>query len=209
MNRLLLPIFLFFISCIHEDNSSNISVQTTDTTKAFKVDAFWITPKPSLDFNALNKSFNDTLDLVICSAFSFSPFGKLSDTSGLKSKGLRNFNKTDTLIDFGTQTKFLAHKLKFKNSNLLIWFDTDLESSNHSYILSGDINDAEITLINETKIGMSKDTFISTYFEHFPKKLRDRYQVFVFETCVTDISHIYTFKNNNLINISFVPTPLP
>jgi hypothetical protein len=211
MNKLIISLLILLISCNNSEdinNSRQIIANPIDTSNAIKVGTFWIMPKPSLEFNAIHKINKDTFNIVICSDFSFYPFGKLTDTSGVKLTELKKFVKTDTLIKFPNDHKLLCHELNYKDNNLLLWFDKDTESSTHSYILHGEINDSEIELVNAVKIGMSKEDFVSIFFENFPKVLIERYHVFIFETCVTGLTHQYIFKNNKLKSIHFMPTPI-
>lgn len=212
MNKLIIPLLILLISCNNFNNANNaeqiISTQI-DTSSAIKIETFWVNPKPSLEFNAINKIIKDTLNIVICSDFSYYPFGKLTDTSDIKFTSLNSFIKKDTLIKFPNDHQLICHKLTYKDNNLLLWFDNDEESSTHSYILNGDINDNSIKLVNGINIGMSKKDFVSLFFENFPENLFDRYNVFIFETCVTSLTQTYTFKDNNLNIIHFTRTPIP
>ena len=209
ISKALILLIPFLTSCNNIDDATKISMNSLDTTDAIKIDTFWIKPKLSLDFNSIKSITNDTFNIVVCSDFSFYPFGKLKDTSDIKLTELKKFIKADTLIKFPNDHKILCHKLNYNGNNLILWLDKDAESSTHSYILNGEISDDSIKLVNGVKIGMTKEDFVSIAFENFPKTLFDRYNVFIFETCVTSLSHIYTFKNNKINKIVFVATPIP
>jgi hypothetical protein len=176
------------------------SSQKIDTANVVKIDGKWAVPKKSFDFNTLGNSAEDTLKIVTCGDYVFSPFGDLTDKSQLKASLLNNFNvknRVDTM-DIGP---YEFQILNLKNSRLILFFNE--EGSTHSYIIKGEVNDSEVNFEDGVKIGMSKEKFINTFFEEFPKELLSKYNYFVFESCVTNIWHTYAFKNNKLESVKF------
>jgi hypothetical protein len=176
--------------------------QQTDTTRAIKIESNWVTPKQSFDFAAMLDSTVDTLIFVSCAEYIYSPFGQITNKSEIKTGLLKNFSVTDRVdsMDVGA-IEFQI--LKHNSSQLIFFFDNDPETSKHSFIFQGDINDKDVTLVNGIKIGMSKARFVSTFFDTFPNELITRHDVIAFESCVDDIRHTYTFKDDKLISINF------
>ncbi|EHQ30362.1 hypothetical protein [Mucilaginibacter paludis] len=186
----------------------NNSIDTThsvkiDTAHSVKIDNYWVTPKKYLEFNSLGKENSDTLTLVICSDYVYSPFGSIKDSLGLKLSLLNNFSITDRLYSTDIEPQKLQI-LKFKNSRLMLFFDSDPEASTHSYILKGEIHDIEVRFTNNIKIGMSTGDFYKSFFDYFPEEIQQRYKYVQFESCVEDIKHIYTFNNNKLSSVKFI-----
>ncbi len=134
----------------------------------------------------------------------FSPFGKLNEKSNFQKTLLKNFktiNKKKKVEGGFIEYQF---KFAFRSSNLHIEFDNDLEASTHSYIVGGEIRDREIGFVNNVHIGMDVDDFCRIFFSFFPEEILERFKVIIFESCVTDIVHIYTFENKKLISVKFV-----
>lgn len=203
----LIIFYLFANACSNPSHSDKNQTKKTsatkvDTTKSFKIANTWVTPKTSLDFNALNKFAGDTLDLVVCGEYVWSPFGNIKNKSGFKSSLLSNFGVTNRMLkeDSGT---FEFNSLRHNNSKLLFFFDTDPEASAHSSIFKGEIYDADVHFANGIKIGMPVSDFFKTLFDHFPVELTLQYHVIVLESCVQDIIHTYTFKNGKLTSVTF------
>ena len=198
---------LFLSACHHSQKQSEteIAPQIIDTTKAIKIGAYWAAPKSIFKFNSLQDSTGDTLTLVTCAEYGFSPFGKLEDKSEIKNGALKNFSVTDTdVLFFGNP--FVCQTLEHNTSRLLLFFDHDPYASRSSYICQGKITDSDVFLIEGVKVGMSKESFIETFFDAFPKELIAKYNFIAFVTCVADITHTYAFKNGKLQSITFNQT---
>ncbi len=200
-----LTIFALLSACDNskEPAKSENSVQQIDTTKAIKIGNFWAAPKPSFEFNSLNNSLGDTLLIVTCSEFVYSPFGIIKDKTEFKSSLLKNFNVTNRTdsMDVG---KFEFNILKLNLSKLIFLFDNDLEATKHSNLFKGEIFDSEVQLVNGIKVGMTKEEFYKVFFDNFPKDLLENYKYFILESCVQDIKHTYSFKDNKLQSITFI-----
>ena len=179
------------------------SAQQIDTTKAVKIGNYWTTPKSSLEFNSIQNSTSDTLSIVTCSEYVYSPFGIIKDKSEFKSSLLKNFsvtNRTDSFED----GKFEFNILKLKTSKLIFFFDSDQEASKHSDLFKGEIQNDEVNFVNGVKIGMMKEEFYKIFFDNFPDELHEKYKYFVLESCVQDIKHIYKFNDNKLQSVNFI-----
>ncbi|UOK42140.1 MULTISPECIES: hypothetical protein [Flavobacterium] len=193
------------------DNKSEID-NSVDTTKSFKVYNYWVKPKKSFDFNSLGKSSGDTLHLVTCSDYVYFPFGKLTDKSSLTTSLLKDFTITNFQRDTFTNTNITppffqwseSLDLKLANNKLNIFLDNDLEASIHGYIRGGQIVDSKVVFSDNIKVGMSVEDFYKTFFDYFPTELNKKYNVVEFESCVTDVTHIYTFENGQLSSVKFV-----
>ncbi len=202
---LTLIIFALLIACdnIKHSTKSEKLVQQIDTTKEIKIDNYWATPKPSFEFNFLNISSGDTLSIVTCSEYVYSPFGVIKDKSEFKSSLLKNFTVTNR-IDSMDNGKFEFNILNLNTSKLIFFFENDPEASKHTDLFKGEIYDSEVRFVNGVKIGMSKEEFYKVFFDSFPNNLLDKYKCFVLESCVQDIKHTYSFKSNKLQAISFI-----
>lgn len=202
---LTLVIFASLTSCDnskHRAKSENSALQI-DTTKAIKIANFWVIPKSSFEINSLNNSSGDTLSIITCSEYVYSPFGSIKNKSEFKSSLLKNFsvrNRIDSM-DVG---KFEFNILKIKTSKLIFFFDNDPEASKHSDIFKGEIYDSEVQFENGVKIGMSKEEFYKVFFDSFSNDFLEKYKYFVLESCVQDIKHTYSVKNNKLQSINFI-----
>jgi amino acid transporter len=176
--------------------------QQIDTTKAVKIESFWATPKQSFDFAAMQDSTGNTLTFVTCAEYVYSPFGQVTNKSEIKTGLLKNFSVTDRVdtMDIGA-IEFQI--LKHNTSRLIFFFDNDPEASKHSFIFKGDINDNDVMLLDGIKIGMSKANFVATFFDTFPDELIAKYNIIAFESCIDDIRHTYTFKDDKLKSINF------
>jgi len=187
----------------------NLTAQTTttnspsDTSKSFKVDNYWVTPYKSFEFNSLLSFSNDTLDIVTCAEYVYSPFGLIANKSDINKSLLKNFkviNRVDKM-DIG---KVEFQLLTLNSSRLILYFDNDPNASKHSYIIKGEIKDPEVNFADSIKVGISIDNFYKAFFDNYPKELLTRFKVIVFESCVQDIKHVYTFENNKLTSVVFV-----
>lgn len=196
--------------------SLNISAQKrstyypTDTIISFKVGDYWVTPDSSFEFNALVQSSGDTLQIAACSDYIYFPFGKLTNKQSLDSSLLKDFSiiefKRDTFTILEISPDLLWNEsiqLKFGDNNLSLFFDNDPEASMHGYIRGGQIVNDNVVFVNEIKIGMSASEFYKKFFVFFPKELIDKYKVVKIESCVLDVTHIYTFINGCLSSVVF------
>jgi hypothetical protein len=193
---------ILLVGCANSTNQGLKIVVPNDTTKSFKIGDFWLTPKTSFDFNSVGKSKGDTLELVTCSDYVYFPFGKINSKKELKTSLLKDFSTVDR-IDSLDNGVFEFQILKFNSSKLILFFDNDPEATISSYIIKGEINDKDVRFRNNLTIGISKKDFINEFFDLFPKELIDKYNVIVFESCVTGLNHVYTFEDKKLNSIRF------
>ncbi len=197
--------FLYLFSACDKStrqNGAKNSDQQIDTLKAIKIGDYWATPKPTFEYNMLLAYLGDTLSIVTCAEYVYSPFGRLNNKSEIKNSNLKNFNISERVdkIDFD---EAVFQILTLEKSRLMLTFDNDPEASKHSYIFEGEINDSNINFIDDIKIGMSKEKFIKIFFDNFPNELMTKYKFIVFESCVQDIKHTYTFKADKLQSVNF------
>ena len=202
MTKLFLILYFVILlgGCANSTNQGLKIVVPSDTTKSFRIGDFWLTPKPSFDFNSVGKAKGDTFDLVTCSDYVYFPFGKINNKTELKSSILKDFNvinRTDSL-DNGI---FEFQILNNNSSKLILFFDNDPEATISSYIFKVEINDKNVRFVNKVAIGMNIKDFINEFFDLFPDELIDRYNVIVLESCVSGLNHVYTFKDKKLIEL--------
>lgn len=193
-----------FSACSSVTGQSNALAMTTtvDTTKSFRVGEYWVTPKQWFDLNSVIDSCKDTLRLISCAEFVYSPFGKFNSKADIKRSHLLKFvvtSKVDTM-DNGS---FEFQRLRYKASRLILCFDNDPEASKQSSILKGEINNSEIHLLNNISVGMEKEKFFKVFFDNYPNKLLPMYDCITIESCVEDIVHTYKFNGNKLQSIIF------
>jgi hypothetical protein len=215
LTRLLsiLTLLLSLTACSNWTGNKSKTGNSIDTTISFKVGSYWLTPKKSFDFNSLGKTSGDTLHLVTCSNYVYFPFGKLTDKSSIKTSLLKDFTitgfKQDTFTNFNRTPPFFEWSgsvdLAFANNKLNLFLDNDPEASMHGYIRGGQIVDCKVIFSDNIKVGMSKGDFYEKFFDYFPTELINKYNVVEFESCVTDVTHIYTFQKGQLSSVEFVP----
>lgn len=179
------------------------STKQIDTTNAIKIGDHWTTPKPTFEFNSILDDSGDTLKLVTCSDFVYFPFGEIKTKFDLQTSNLKNFKILDRVETINNEESEFQI-LTLNSSRLILYFDNDSEASKHSYIFKGEIRDINVYLNDGIMIGMTKEDFFSTFFKDFPKELNKKYNVIIFESCVQDITHTYTFNDNKLQSITFV-----
>lgn len=189
---------------------NGITYFPTDTTTSFIIGNYWVTPDSSFEFNALVKSSGDTLQIAACPDYIYFPFGKLTNKQSLERSLLKDFSiieyKRDTFTILEISPELLWNEsiqLKFGDNNLSLFFDNDPEASMHGYIRGGQIVNDNVVFVNEIKIGMSASEFYKKFFDFFPKELIDKYKVVKIESCVLDVTHIYTFINGCLSSVVF------
>lgn len=214
LTRLLFILAICYVvtACSNRSDNKSAINNSVDTTKSFKVDNNWVTPKKSFDFNSLGRSSSDTLHLVTCSDYVYFPFGKLTDKSSLTTSLLKDFTITNFQRDTFTNTNITPPFFQWSESvdlvlagnNLNLFLDNDPEASMHGYIVGGQIVDSNVSLLENIKVGMSVEEFYETFFDYFPTELYKKFNVFEFESCVLDVTHIYTFENRQLCSVRFV-----
>jgi hypothetical protein len=179
-------------------NSGDLGIQSD----SIKIDGFYVNPKKLFGFNSVGDINHDTLTLVTCSDYIFSPFGALKDKSRISGSLLKNFtsiNRLDTMDVGVVEFQILKHE----SSRLILFFDQDKFASRESYVFDGDIKDSDVNLAERIRIGMSKRDFIMTFFEKLPDELMRKYDIIAFESCVDGIRHTYIFKDGKLDAIYF------
>jgi len=213
MKRLLL--ILLLVPVFVQGQTITIKRKTyipADSTTSFKIDNYWVTPKKSFGFNSSEQSSGDTLHLVTCSEYVYFPFGKLTDKSSLTTSLLKDFTITHFIRDTFTNTNIIppffewseSVDLKLVNNKLSLFLDNDPEASMHGYVRGGQIVDSKVVFSNCIKIGISTEEFYKIFFDYFPTALDNKYTVVNLESCVTDVTHIYTFNNGQLTSVKFI-----
>lgn len=194
------------ISCLGQNEMS------TDT---INIEGFKIIPLKAFDYNGNLVIKEDTLFLVTCCNFVFYPFGKLTNKHSLKKsifknwtikkykrESFKNTNLAPPVWEF-----FEYVQVTFGKNRLSFFFDNDPEASTHGYISKGEIWDNKVELLQHIKVGMDINTFCSKFFVNYPPELYKRFRVISFISCISDITQHFTFKNEKLSNIKFIPQP--
>lgn len=189
-------------ACRTSNRTENKDSLEIDTTKAIKIGDYWAMPKKEFDFVSMIEGKGDTLTLLMCGDYPYFPFGQLTDKSRIKESLLKNFAvkaRVDTIQ--GDPVEFQI--LKLKSSRLILFINDDPFGEKSSYIMKGDINDNDVSFVNGIQIGISKETFITTFFDKFSSELMSEYNIIAFETCVQDLRHTYVFDGDRLRYVNF------
>ncbi len=204
--RLIIFLGLFYIflleSCNGISKKSSTQIIPKDTSKSFKINGIWVTPKTSFDFNSFDGISGDTLKLVSCAEYIYSPFGIIHSKEELKTSLLKDFQVTDRNENDGSQIS-TVQLLKLDFNELILFFDTDREATKESYILKGEIHDNKVKFDMGIKIGMTMGDFYKTFFDLIPKELQVKFRVVKLSSCVDAITHFYDFKNGKLESVKF------
>ncbi len=204
LSFIFLWILYFCCGCfdIKEKRTTDESIPKIDTSKSIKIGEYWVMPKDSFDLNEFSIDQSDTLTLVTCSDFVYYPFGKAENQNALAKGVLSEFKSVSKKKSISSYlVKY--NSLSLKSSRLVLYFDNDPEATINGYIFKGEVNDPEVRFINKTKIGLSKKDFISQFFNSFPADVLNKYNVIVFESCVTGSKQVYIFKDDVLKQILF------
>ncbi len=209
---LVLLLGITFSECDNISTHQRKTYIPSDSTTSFKIDNYWVTPKKSFEFNSLGQSLGDTLHLVTCSKYVYFPFGKLTDKSSLTASLLKDFTIThiirDTFANTNISPPFFEWSesidLKLANNKLNLFLDNDPEASIHGYIRGGQIMDTNVVFANSIKVGMRTEDFYIIFFDYFPTELNKKFVAVKLESCVTDVTHIYTFNNGQLTSVKFI-----
>jgi len=103
------------LSCFNK-NESQTNTLRIDTTKAIRINGYWAIPKPSFDFKNSAENTKDTLRLVTCSKFVYSPLGKLESRNAIQKSPLSRFSIKDSIIKSKYDTS-TYHFLNIKQAN--------------------------------------------------------------------------------------------
>ncbi|MBK6965849.1 MAG: hypothetical protein IPH20_18460 [Bacteroidales bacterium] len=199
-----LGLSVLLISCQNTTQSTNSpeSDAAIDTIHSVRVGNDQVTPKSTFEFNSFIDFQGDTLGIVTCAEYVYSPFGTMNNKTDLKTGNLRNFVTVDK-IEKTDNGELEFQKLTLGLNRIIVFFDHDPESSKSSYVIKGEIFDNRVVFENNIKIGMTKKSFIDQFFDYFPENLINNYQTIVFESCVEAITHTYTFRNDRLESVKF------
>lgn len=171
-----------------------------DTAKSIKIGGYWATPTKLIGYHYATIS-GDTLNLVTCNNYVYSPFGKTKKKVDFKSLLLRKFTVADKTITDSLGSVDL-NILKYKSSKLVFFLGDD-DPLTHSTIVKGEIYDNDVELLYGIKVGMSEEEFYKKIFNYFPGELKSKYSVMSLHACVDGITHVYSFKNGIVNSIKF------
>jgi hypothetical protein len=144
------------------------------------------------------------LEIVTCGNYVYFPFGFNQKREEPVLQVLNHF--ADSIVNYpNADTVLRFHSLKYRSSQLLLFFDNDPEASVSLYILKGQILDKSIPFSNGIHIGMTIESFLKKFFNRFPNRWVSNLEKIVFDSCVEGIKHIYCFSNHRLVQIRFEP----
>ncbi|HET6226474.1 MAG TPA: hypothetical protein VFF27_09365 [Bacteroidia bacterium] len=155
--------------------------------------------KQAFQLLSVTKQEGDTLRLVSCADYIYSPFGKIENEAGLKLSLLKHAEVKIRAYD--EQSDF--YELGQGKNKLVLFFSDDTDGALSSSIVKGKIQDSSIVFNNGIHIGMNNVDFYKIFFESFPKKLQENYNVVEIESCVQGIKHVYMFEKKKLTSVEF------
>jgi hypothetical protein len=181
------------------ERSADNNLGVGDSVKPVKIGKYYVFLNPSFAFDSVVKAANDTLYLVTCSDYVYSPFGKITSEKDLQSSSLRHFAKSSKIVSENDEVQ----SLKLGTNRLILFFDNDPSATRASYIIKGEINEPNVEFINGIKVGVNKRQFFDCFFKSVPKELENEFKIIIFESCVTGIKHTYFFDKGNLQYVKF------
>ena len=217
INRLFSIFYLILISSFFSCSNGNKQVTSKNTQYLDSTHLeHWLTPNSNQtiaadlktkyieksDIKASEISIkNDTLSIVSTGWYFYYPFGKVHHVDSLK--GIFPKFKLLTVLDTDKtdlSDTITVYRFSYKRNFLKFLQEPDT----HKFeIVSGNIVDSTIDLLNGTKVGMSKSAFLDLYFKTNVNKETEKINVVEFITGLEGMWHYYTFRNNRLVSIRF------
>lgn len=165
-------------------------------------DTLDVPPLDGFDLYSIVALPPDTIYIVSCDDFLFSPFGEMTSKRDLKDSPLKGF-KVRSVRTRQRNGIFEMQYLQFGSSELVFFFDENPEGQRGSYVMRGDIQDSSVLLGRHVRVGMAKRQFVDSFFASFPVSELARSRIFVLDTCLGDVRHVYTFESDRLVRIRF------
>ncbi|MEK7719966.1 MAG: hypothetical protein AAB347_10225 [Bacteroidota bacterium] len=139
----------------------------------------------------------DTLNLVYTSSFLYYPFGKFNTPSDFIKT-----NKTfkETIEHDKGDPSIKLYRMSNKNNFIKLFKD---DGKSNVEIISGKVNDSELSLINGIKIGISRTDFLKIFFKDVPEKQVVGIKVIRLISGLEGIIHVYVFNNERLTSFYF------
>ena len=177
----------------HATNSNLIRQDTSELRKLLEK-----SQKPNADIPEI--LFNDdTLKIVTGITYLYYPFGKHSDI-----KDIEGFVRTGIVKKLSLKNLLVegnsAQITQISTKNSIVKFTYDEETLRQE-IVSAIIRDNNFPFIENIRIGMSKEDFLSLLFNHPPKVPEDTIKLI---SLVEGIKHYYIFAHNKLSEIRMV-----
>jgi hypothetical protein len=190
--------WVFLLGSCHSQNSQEKRKETdTDSIRHVSIKNEKMVPNQEFELVSFDISKIDTIILVTCSEYVYSPFGILRNVDDLKSSLLK-----DVVIEKKKRNEDIEFEILKKGSDkLVLFFDKDIESAKSSYIVKGEIHSRQISLINNVHVGINVHDFYRTFFDLFPAKYEKQYKVVILESCVVGLRHLYVFNDENKLSL--------
>ncbi len=171
-------------------------------SSCFSFDSLKVVPKKSFDMLQIDKDSVNLLHVVSCGDYVYYPFGFNEKDAAPVLRILKQFS--DSIVNYPyADTVLEFHWLRYRSSQLLLFFDDDPEAQVSSYILKGKVLDESVPFTNSIQIGMTIESFLTRFFAPFPARWPTDLDTIVFESCVVGIKHIYSFSKHRLVQIEF------
>lgn len=196
-------------SCSSNPKNVNGKYSADTTKKTINPNGFIDPPKISLLNEFKNHSdikaseiriIKDTLSILSTGWFFYYPFGKFHDMKSLLDVSKFLKFKREYARDKTDGDTIMLYRLY--NDKTFIKFIDQPETSRFE-IVSGDIKDTSVVLLNGTKIGMDRLAFLNLYFSQKAENELMRIRVVKIISGLDGIWHYYSFKDDKLSDIRF------
>ncbi len=141
---------------------------------------------------------NDTLELVSDSQFLYFPFGVFKNIQSLK----HSLNQFRDSIQKDSSSNEELERMIFNKSFVKFYYDKD---QGKFQIVSGQIIDENIVMINGIKLGMEKHEFLEEFFNFYKPIKVDNIKVIQLVSGLQGMTHYYYFNNDSkLVSIKLM-----
>jgi hypothetical protein len=139
----------------------------------------------------------DTLEIVSTASFLYYPFGKFKTLNNLN-QALKIFKDSLEIDSSVAPSPEKLHRMTYKNSFLKFFYDDEKKTYE---IVSGQIRDPEVTLLNNIKVGITKSDFMNIFFNRVTPKQMEGIKIIKMVSGLDGIFDYYYFDNDILTSI--------
>lgn len=203
--RILLLFALLLLNCTykHKENATKISdssrnevnksVNAEDKSDKDSLQSF---AKKELELNELHIK-KDTLEIVSAASVLYYPFGKFK-TLGSLNQALKIFKDSLEIDKSDASSRNKLYRMTYKNSFLKFFYDDEKKTYE---IVSGQIRNHEVILVNNIRIGITKTDFINIFFNGVSPEQLKGIKVIKMVSALEGIFDYYYFNNDILTSI--------
>lgn len=184
---------------VKRENKTEYSTEIENEKINVRLGNFTTIPKTDFELNSYIEDNSDTLKIVTCSDFVYEPFGKIKTKNDLKNSFLKNLSFIDRIDTLDNEADAFEFQILQNNQNkLILFFNNSDEGVRESYVQKAEIINNEIHLEKGIKINMSKQNFFLTFYNEFPLKLINKYNIVSFISCVDGVIQNFNFRKGKL-----------